>query len=464
MATSITHNSSGPDSSIAARYVSLTPSSAELAQTAANLFPSGVTHDSRYLQPYGIYVDKAEGPYKWDVDGNRYVDFFGGHGALLLGHSHPQVLAETSDALSLGTHFGANHRIEIDWANCVKRLVPCAERVRFTSSGTEATQMAIRLARAATGKQRVMRFQGHFHGWHDEVTTGYQSHFDGSPPSGVLPAVAGSALVLPPGDIDAVRSAMQNHADIAAVILEPLGSATGMLPLPRDFVAGLRELTSQHGVLLIFDEVVTGFRISSGGVQAHYGVTPDIAALAKILAGGMPGGAVVAREDLLGHLDFESARQRNIEKIYHPGTFNANPVSAAAGRAALRIIESTDACGTAAAAAKRLREGIREILVQTDTPWGVYGEWSVVHLFTNPQGLPLNPANFDPLTWPLHALKEKSATLMNRLRLAMLVNGVDTGGWPIGVVSSAHDETAIAHTLDAFRESLSMLRVEALLD
>lgn len=464
MATSIPHNSSGPDSSIEHRYRALTASSAEFAERADGLFPSGVTHDSRYLWPYGVYVERAEGAYKWDVDGNRYVDYFGGHGALLLGHSHPQVLSETTQALSLGTHFGANHQIEIEWAEIVKRLVPGAERVRFTSSGTEATQMAIRLARAATGKQRVMRFQGHFHGWHDEVTTGFQSHFDGSAPSGVLPAVAGSAIVLAPGDIDAVRETLERDHDVAAIIVEPLGSATGMIPLTKRFLEGLRELTRAHGVLLIFDEVVTGFRISSGGVQAHYAITPDITALAKILAGGMPGGAVVAREDLMAPLDFEAAKRRDIEKIYHPGTFNANPVSAAAGRSALRIIESSDACQKAATMADRLRVAIREVLVQTDTPWGVYGQWSVVHLFTNPGAkVDVDPASFDPLSISGEALKAKSATVMNRLRLAMLINGVDTGGWPIGLVSSAHDEQAIDHTVEAFRESLDMLRAESLL-
>jgi len=461
--TPITHNSLGPDSPIETRYRELTPGSSELALMADSLFPSGVTHDSRYLLPYGIYVDRALGPYKWDVDGNRYVDFFGGHGALLLGHSHPEVTAATTASLSQGTHFGANHQIELNWAEQVKKLIPTAERVRFTSSGTEATQMAIRLARAATGKKRVMRFHGHFHGWHDEVTTGYQGHFDGTAPVGVLPQVANQAVLLPPGNIDLVAEAFANGDDIAAVILEPIGSATGMVPIERTFVAGLRELTRAHNAVLIFDEVVTGFRVSAGGAQADYGIYPDLSALAKILAGGMPGGAIVGRKSLMDFLDFEASKDQQREKIYHPGTFNANPVSAAAGTKALSIIASENVNERASAMGEALRTGLRKVLIEEDISWGVYGRASVVHLFTNPKRFPLDPESFSPFDFSSDILKEKSPVVLNRLRLALLVNGVDTGGWPIGLVSAAHDKSAIEHTISAFRESLHMLKRDSLL-
>ena len=178
------------NSAIVAAYREKSPASAELAGQAARSFPSGLTHDSRYLQPYGIYIERAEGAHKWDVDGNEYVDYFGGHGALLLGHNHPQVLAAMHTALDAGTHFGASHALEVRWAQAVQKLVPCAERVRFTSSGTEATLLALRLARAHTGKSKIIHFATHFHGWQDHVTSGYSSHFDGAPTTGVLPGVA----------------------------------------------------------------------------------------------------------------------------------------------------------------------------------------------------------------------------------------------------------------------------------
>ena len=178
------------NSGIVAAYRARTPGSATLAQEAAALFPSGITHDARRLDPYGIYVSRAQGPHKWDVDGNRYIDYFGGHGALLLGHNNPVVAQAIQQAFAQGTQFGANHPGEIAWARAVQRLVPSAERVRFTSSGTEATLMALRLARAFTGAADILRFQGHFHGWHDHMTSGYSNHYDGSPTPGVLPGVA----------------------------------------------------------------------------------------------------------------------------------------------------------------------------------------------------------------------------------------------------------------------------------
>jgi glutamate-1-semialdehyde 2,1-aminomutase len=343
------------NSTILAAYRERTPRSAALAAAAQEVLPSGISHDARHLDPYGIYVERAKGPRKWDVDGNEYVDYYGGHGALLLGHGHPAVLAATQEALAQGTQFGANHPGEVRWAELVQRLVRSAERVRFTSSGTEATLMALRLARAVTGKTRIVRFLTHFHGWHDHMTAGHASHFDGTPTTGVLAEIATSAILLPPGDIAALRAALAAHDDIAAAILEPTGSGFGAVPHSRDFVAALREETAKRGIILIFDEVVTGFRVSPGGAQGEFGILPDLTALAKILAGGMPGGAVCGRKDILDELDFSATARNGREKIAHPGTYNANPVSAAAGCAALAIVAEGEACKRANAYAAELR-------------------------------------------------------------------------------------------------------------
>ena len=186
------------NSGIVQAYLTKTPGSATLAAEAKDILPSGIVHDARHMQPYGIYVVRAEGSRKWDRDGNEYVDYAGGHGALLLGHGRPEVLAAIQEALPDGTHPGANHEREVRWAQIVRELVPCAERVRFTSSGTEATHMALRLARAYTGKSKIVRFKGHFHGWHDHMTSGYTSHFDGAPTAGVLPDLAAQVILLPP--------------------------------------------------------------------------------------------------------------------------------------------------------------------------------------------------------------------------------------------------------------------------
>ena len=453
-----------PNLTIDAAYRERTPGSARLAEQARGLFPSGITHDSRHLEPYGVYIEHAQGPYKWDVDGNRYIDYYGGHGALLLGHNHPKVAAAVADALGQGTHFGASHPREVRWAEAIRHLVPCAGRVRFTSSGTEATLMAVRLARAFTGRRKLLRFRTHFHGWHDHMSSGFTGHFDGSPTPGVLAEVARNVVLLDPNDEGALGDVLAADDDIAAAIIEPTGGSFGMTPLRPGFLERLRELTAARGVLLIFDEVVTGFRVAPGGAQAHFGITPDLCALAKIVAGGLPGGAVVGRMDVLARLDFAAAAAQGFEKIQHPGTFNANPVSAAAGIAALEVIATTDACTRANAAGEALRRGLNEVLEAEDVPWAAYGSFSGVHLFTNPKRRALRPADFDPLALPYAELKAREVRLTHRLRIAMLIQGVDFNSWPGAILSAALSTSDLADTADAFREALRMLRREGDLD
>jgi glutamate-1-semialdehyde 2,1-aminomutase len=424
------------------------------------MFPSGITHDSRFLQPYGIYAAKAQGALKWDVDGNEYVDYSGGHGALLLGHSHPEVCAAIQAALQAGTHFGDSHEHEIDWARVIQRMVPSADQIRFTSSGTEATHMALRLARAYTGKNKIIRLQGHFHGWHDHMTSGFNSHHDGTPTRGVLSSVAESVVLVPPNDIDNIHERLSSDSDIAALILEPTGSTFGMVPLVDGYLSALRELTERYGVLLIFDEVVTGFRVAKGGAQAHYGVMPDLTTLAKILAGGLPGAAVVGSREVLAALDFDAMVAAGEEKIQHQGTFNANPISAVAGSTALSIIEASDVNERANASGAFLRQGMNQVLHRMQIPWAAYGEFSVVHLFTNPDGRVIDPLSFDPLNIPWQELKRNSSNAVTKLRLAMLVNGVEFNGFPGGTISGAHSKAELILTIEAFEESLKMLQSE----
>ena len=447
-------------SPIVEAYRARTRESAALASDAAAQFPSGITHDSRHLRPYGVFINRAQGARKWDVDGHEYVDYFGGHGALLLGHGNAEVLAAVHQAIDQGTHFGSNHRKELAWASVVQRLIPTADRVRFTASGTEATHLALRLARAFTGRNKVIRFLSNFHGWHDHMTSGYSSHYDGSPTSGVLTSVAESIVLLPPGDIDAVRHVLSEDTDIAAVILEPTGAGFGMVPVDGKFLNELREVTEQHKVVLIFDEVVTGFRVSPGGAQAHFDVRPDLTTLAKILAGGLPGAAVVGNREILDALDFDAAPASGREKIQHQGTYNANPISAAAGAAALSIIETTDACQQANAYGERLRDRLNQLFTEKDVPWAAYGTFSGFHIFTNSNNLNINPEAFDPTVIDWQELKNNPAGLSHKLRLAMLINGVDITGWPGGTISAVHTDADLEQTVDAFRESISMLRAE----
>ncbi|MEO1020315.1 MAG: aminotransferase class III-fold pyridoxal phosphate-dependent enzyme, partial [Pseudomonadota bacterium] len=210
-----------PNYTIESAYRQKTPGSARLASTASQLFPSGVTHDGRHLKPYGIYVERASKAHKWDVDGNRYIDYYGGHGALFLGHNHPAVLAATQEALACGTHFATGHAHEVRWGELVCQLVPSAERLRFMSSGTEASMMGVRMARAFSGKTKILRFRTHFHGWHDHLSAGWVNHFDGSAPAGVLDPIAAASVMVDPNDIDGVREILTTDPDIAAVVLEP---------------------------------------------------------------------------------------------------------------------------------------------------------------------------------------------------------------------------------------------------
>ncbi len=449
------------DSPIVAAYRRRTPNSAKLAERAANVFPGGVTHDGRLLQPYPIYVERAAGSRKWDVDGHEYVDYMGGHGALLLGHNHPAVVAAVEPQLRRGTHYGSSHELEVRWGEMVRQLLPSAERVRFTSSGTEATMMALRLARAFTGAPKIMRFLGHFHGWHDHAAFGVGSHFDGTPPPGVLDDVARQVVLAPPGDVAATRALLDRHGDIAAVIIEPTGASWGQVPVLKEFLVALRELTAARGVLLIFDEVISGFRCAPGGAQGVYGIRPDLTTLAKILAGGFPGGAVVGRKDILDALDPEAAAASGREKVPHKGTFNANPISAAAGVATLAIVADADVCQRAIDYAARLREELARVLRDERVPWAVYGTFSGFHLFTNPKRLPITAADIEAGRYDYRVLKTAvPSSLSTKLRLGMLLHGVEIFSWLGGPTSAVHGPDDLELTVDAFRQTLRLLRAE----
>ncbi len=449
----------GGNSGIVAAWRDRTPGSAHLAREAAELFPSGITHDGRLVDPYGPYIVRAQGARKWDVDGNRYVDFYGGHGALILGHAHPVVTARIAEVEARGTQFGASHPLEVRWGQAVRRLVPSAERIRFTSSGTEATLMAGRLARACPGRAKRRRFTGHFHGWHDHITTGFASHFDGTPTPGVLAGVAEGVVLAQPGDIDDVTAKLAT-GEIAAVIVEPTGASFGQVPLRPEFLHALRAATERAGTLLILDEVITGFRVAPGGVQEAEGIVPDLSTWAKILAGGLPGGCVTGRRDILDLLDFAAAPAAGREKIGHQGTYNANPVSAAAGSAVLEIIAQGGVCERAAETAAEARAALNDVLAEERLPWAVYGTSSGFHIFLNPRGRDIAPHRFDPFAVTLDEYKNPPAHLLSRLRLALLVNGVDLSGRLSAFTSVAHTPDDIAETARALRESVRMLRAE----
>ncbi len=449
------------NSLIVSRYREKTPGSEKLSRQAAEVFPSGLTHDSRYLEPYALYVDRAQGSHKWDVDGNDYVDYFGGHGALILGHNHPEVTKAVQEQTAKGSHYGASHPLEVRWAELVQEMVPSAERVRFTSSGTEATLMGLRLARAFTGRNKVLRFRMHFHGWHDHMTSGMANHFDGTPTTGVVKGVSDAVVLADGNDEEGTRKAIEANPDIAAVIIEPTGASFSRVPIKPSFLAFLRKITKEKGIVLIFDEVVTGFRVSSGGAQAEFGIAPDMTSLAKILAGGLPGGAIVGRKDIMELLDFAQTKAKGVEKIQHPGTYNANPISAAAGIAALTILKSTDANKRANANAAKLRGLLNDAIAAENVPWAAYGTFACFHIFTNPKRRDITPKTFDALATDPEELKGAwSANITHKIRLGMLANGVDINGGPGGIMSAVHTDADLELTASAFRSTLKLLKDE----
>ena len=446
-------------SSILETFEAMHGGSRRLAEQASAVFPSGVTHDARAFEPFPIYVDRAQGPRKWDVDGNEYVDYIGGHGALLLGHNRPEVMDAVRSALERGTHFGSSHDLEIAWGEQVIKMVPCAERVRFTSSGTEATMMALRLSRAYTGRERVIKFENHFHGWHDLVV-GHTRQDDPHPHSVGVPEGFYDALtILPDGDVAALQEALSAR-DVAAVIMEPTGAHWGSHPMAPEFLQEIRRLTSEHGTLMVMDEVITGFRAAPGGAQERWGVMPDLSSHAKIVAGGLPGGCVVGRDDVISFLELREGdpEWNSKQRVSHQGTFNANPASAAAGLAALQIIEDGAPCRLADAFGVDIVAALNAYFREDSVPGSAWAVSSMWH-FNLGYGAPIpGGTGWDFDEEPRGVVDD----LLRPLRWALFNHGVDLMGNG-GMISASHGPPEVEATVAAFRAAIHDLRAEGLL-
>jgi glutamate-1-semialdehyde 2,1-aminomutase len=444
------------------KYIEQRPKSKTLYERAINIFPSGVTHDTRYLLPFPTYVAHAKGSKKWDVDGNEYVDFAMGHGSLLLGHGREEVIDAARDIVLKGTHYGGSSELEIKWGEVVKKLIPSAERVKFTSSGTEATLLALRLARGYTGKGKIVKFYGHFHGWHDYLAVGERPPWELNP-VGVPNEVLRTIIALP-CDLSILERVLISDKDIAGVIIEPTGGSWAKVPLPDGFLQKLRELTKNYGVLLIFDEVVTGFRWSTAGAQGLYGIAPELTTLAKIVAGGFPGGVVVGKKEVLELLEFSRDEERNQKnKIRHQGTFNANPVSAAAGIACLEIIQTGKPQKDAAGKAAEIRKALNEVIKTFAVRGCVYGDSSVFHIALGAAPMDFNGGDIRyPMIAPEVLKMGAEKSLARLFQLSMLIEGVDIfhlGGF----ISSAHTDEDIEKTVKAFEASLKRMKKSGIL-
>ncbi len=431
-------------SSVLDTYRALHPKSAALYERARVVIPGGVTHDGRHMVPFPVYVERAQGSKKWDVDGHEYVDYWMGHGALFLGHCHPGVVKAIQSQAALGTHPGACHELEVRWAELICRLVPSAEMVRFTMSGTEATHLAMRIARAYTGRSKIVKFHGHFHGWHDGVVAAVNPPFDVPMSAGVPASTLDQLLLCPPNDIKAVELLLQ-RGDVAAVILEPAGGQSGSTPTIPGYLQELRHFTERHGVVLIFDEVITGFRYAPGGAQAYFGVTPDLTTLAKIVAGGMPGAAVCGKKPLMATMTHrgDPVWDRS-QRVAQNGTFNSNPVCAAAAIATLEIVSDGALHAQANKLGDELRAGLAEAMRRAGTPGTTFGEASIFHVsFEGRPGL----AGFD---------RPRRGDLYHLLRCALLNNGIDCSNFH-GWVSAVHTEADIERTVRGYEKALAAM-------
>ena len=435
-------------------YAAKRPGCLDLFQRAKDCLAGGVGHDMRHSLPCPNYIERASGARMWDLDGNEYIDYGMGNGALLLGHAHPQVIEAISRALAKGYHYGQDHPMQVQWASLITEMVPSADAVRFVNSGTEGTMLAIRLARAFTGREKLLRLEGHFNGWHDDVGRGSSPPFQNSLSLGIPTSKIDSVLVAP-AELDRIDELLERNPEIAAVLLEPSGASWGTVPLTVDFNRELRALTERRKVLLIFDEVVTGFRYGSGGYQKHARVAPDLTVMGKIVSGGMPGGVVTGRRDIMSLFDFNGEPHHDrYERVWHMGTFNANPLSAAAGIATLEIVKSGTAQNHANEMGERLRTGLARALNERQAAAYVYGEASMFHIYMAGK---LGSYSKDLHTDDATKLKSIPKSLVTGLQKNLQIRGVELLSYTGGVTSAAHNENDIDITVDAFAQVFDRL-------
>ncbi len=317
-------------------YEGKTRGSGELFERAKKVFAGGVNHNARFYEPYPIFVKRARGQHIWDQDGNRYTDYWMGHMALILGHSPPVVVRALERQLAEGTHFGMGSELSVGLGEEIQLAVPCAEMMRFCNTGAEATMYLVRLARAYTSKRTIIKMAGGWHGYNTELNKGVRSPFDRSESAGILPEEQAHVVSVRFNDLEAARRAVSEaEGDVAAIFLEPVLGAGGCIPADKEYLKGLRELTEARGILLAFDEIITGFRVALGGAQELYGITPDLAAFGKVAGGGLPLGLVCGQKDILSLAD-PSRRGRFVS--IGGGTFSENPLTMTAGLATVRYL------------------------------------------------------------------------------------------------------------------------------
>lgn len=419
--------------------------STRLYEAACKVIAGGVSSDARRtVDTVPLYIDHAQGSHMWDVDDNEYVDYVLGQGPLLFGHSHPQIIEAVARQLSRGQIYSAQHALEVEVAELVCELVPCAELVRFNSVGSEAVHAAWRLARGATGRPKVLKFEGHYHGWYDQALYSVHPALSDAGPAerpravpgtvGQPPAGADALVIAPWNDLEAFGQILDEHeGEIAAVVMEPLLCNTGCIEPNVEFLQGVRERTRRDGIVLIFDEVITGFRLAPGGGQEWFGVVPDLAVFGKAMAGGFPLSCIAGTEEVMQPITSGS--------VGHAGTFNSNPVVMAAAAAALGMIKDQ---GDALYEPLRRRghqlaRGIEEKAKSAGIDILTSGPGTVFQTYQTDLSAIHNYRDF----------AEVDGARTRAFHTALLDQGINTVGRGLWFLSTEHDDADIEMTLAA---------------
>ncbi|MFB2771244.1 glutamate-1-semialdehyde 2,1-aminomutase [Pelatocladus sp. BLCC-F211] len=425
-----------------------TTKSQEIFAAAQNLMPGGVNSPVRAFKSVGgqpIVFDHVKGAYIWDIDGNQYIDYVGTWGPAICGHAHPEVIAALHEALEKGTSFGAPCVLENVLAEMVIDAVPSIEMVRFVNSGTEACMAVLRLMRAFTGREKIIKFEGCYHGHADMflVKAGSGVATLGLPDSpGVPKSVTSSTLTAPFNDLEAVKALFEENRDqIAGVILEPVVGNAGFIPPDTGFLEGLRELTHEHGALLVFDEVMTGFRIAYGGAQEKFGITPDLTTLGKVIGGGLPVGAYGGRRDIMSMV-------APAGPMYQAGTLSGNPLAMTAGIKTLELLQKAGTYEYLEQITKKLANGLLQVAQETGHPacggsisamFGLFFTAGPVHNYED--------------------AKKSDLAKFARFHRGMLEHGIylAPSQFEAGFTSFAHTEEDIDRTLEAAKDVMSQL-------
>lgn len=427
--------------------------SAERVKAASTLAPGGVNSNFRLgISPTPLVIERGEGPYLHDLDGNKLIDYYLGMGPMILGHKPEAVIEAIKAQLEFGLLFAAQSEIEYEAAELVKQLVPCAELVRFNCSGSEAVQAALRLARSATGRSTIVKFEGHYHGWFDNVVWSVAptadvmgerdapAHLEGS--GGQDPNAGIATEVQVWNDLERLEKRLRK-GDVAGVIMEPIMCNTSAIMPKAGYLEGVRRICSETGTILIFDEVITGFRVAPGGAQQVTGVTPDLAVFGKAIANGLPVAAIAGRADIMNRMV--------THKVMHGGTYNAHPLGMAATVATLKALLGGEVHARINEAGARLMTGFQNILRDRQIAGRVQGLPGIFHVSLGRRE-PIEDYR-DQLT------TDKPAYV--RLTTALLGHGVralERGAW---FLSSAHDDAAIDATLEAFDAAVSEVGVKS---